>query len=168
MKEDNIIFKPAEESEIMIIQELAHTIWHNHYPGIITEEQINYMLDLMYSANVIKKEMTNGHQWILILEGDIPIGYISWFYEKKLRKVKLSKLYVLITYHGKGIGQKALEYVKSNAVKLKAGELYLTVNKTNHKAIEAYKRAGFSIEKSICTDIGNGFVMDDYVMSISL
>lgn len=42
---------------------------------------------------------------------------------------------------------------------------YLTVNKNNTKAISAYKNFGFIITDSTKTDIGNNYVMDDYIMT---
>ena len=50
----------------------------------------------------------------------------------------------------------------------KLSYIYLTVNKNNTSAINAYKKWGFITEKEACTDIGNGFVMDDYIMKINV
>jgi diamine N-acetyltransferase len=163
-----IKFKPAEEGDILLIQQLAHTIWHSHYPGIITVEQIEYMLKEMYSANCILHEMTAGHIWVLLFLDNQPIGFVSYYFEEENRKVKLSKLYILLSFHGLGLGRQALNYVKTCAGELQATDMYLTVNKQNKKAIDAYLKAGFYIEKSIVTDIGNGYVMDDYIMTCNL
>jgi diamine N-acetyltransferase len=163
-----LTFKAANENDINLIQQLAHTIWHSHYPGIITVEQIEYMLEVMYSASTINKELKEGHQWILLFLEDIPIGFISFFFDKEHNTVKLNKLYVLQTYHGLGFGQQALEYVKNCAAELGASDLYLTVNKLNKKAINAYSKAGFKIENSVITDIGKGYVMDDYIMNYKI
>jgi diamine N-acetyltransferase len=161
-------FKIAKEGDILLLQQLAHTIWHSHYPDIISVEQIEYMLDLMYSANCINKEINEGHKWVLLFLEDQPAGFLSYYFEAENRKVKLSKLYILQLYHGKGYGQQALNYIKTKAKDLKASVLYLTVNKLNQKAIDAYKKAGFQIKNKIRTDIGKGYVMDDYVMAFNL
>lgn len=163
-----ITFQPATTRDISLLQQLAHTIWHTHYPGIISTEQIEYMLNLMYSANTIEKELNLDYKWVLMLIKDQPIGFISYNNEAQLKKVKLSKLYLLPSYHGKGYGQQALEYVKKCAEELNATILYLTVHKQNKKAIAAYLKAGFYLEKEIKIDIGNGFFMDDYVMAYKL
>lgn len=162
-----IKFQLAGKSDIPLLQQLAHTIWHSHYPGIITVEQIEYMLSNMYSASQISKELDEGYFWVIILSEQQPIGFLSYHYEKN-SCVKLNKLYVLVAYHGKGIGQSALKYVKEEAKRLNANKLYLTVNKLNLKAIQAYEKAGFSAEKEVVTEIGNGYVMDDYIMSINI
>ncbi len=163
-----LTFKTAETGDILLLQQLAHTIWYSHYPGIITIEQIEYMLDLMYSANAINKEMMDGHKWVLMFVKDQPVGFISYYFEVDDKKVKLNKLYLLQSYHGLGYGQQALNYIKTRAKELLANVLYLTVNRKNKKAIDAYLKAGFFVEKSIITDIGNGYVMDDYIMTFKI
>jgi hypothetical protein len=39
------------------------------------------------------------------------------------------------------------------------------VNRNNSSAADAYRRSGFTVSEAARFDIGNGFVMDDYVMS---
>lgn len=79
-------FRIAKQGDILLIQELAHTIWHSHYPGIISVEQIEYMLDLMYSANCINKEITDDHKWVLLLLKDQPVGFLSYILNRKTGK----------------------------------------------------------------------------------
>lgn len=164
----NIIFKKAKADDVILIQQLAYTIWHSHYPDILTKEQIDYMLEKMYAAPVVLAEIENGYNWTLVLDNDQPIGFLEFHFENESNRVKLSKLYILLQYHKKGIGQIALNYIKNQSKLLNAEILYLTVNKNNKKAIEAYNRSGFIVEKELCVNIGNGFVMDDYVMIYSL
>ena len=164
----NLIFRPASISDALLIQQLANTIWLRHYPGIISIPQIEFMLEKMYSSSVIINEIEKGYHWIVVLDNNQPIGFIEFHFEEDTMKVKLSKLYILLHYHGKGVGQAALEYVKKQTKLLLAHTLYLTVNKMNSKAIAAYKKAGFIIEREMKVDIGNNFVMDDYLMSIQL
>lgn len=160
----NIIFQAATKTDILLLQELARTVWRNHYPGIISHEQIDYMLNKMYSAQVLASEIEKGICWVIIFDDLQPIGFISYHTDSDEKKVKLSKLYILTNYHGKGIGQAALQFVINKSIELNAHKLYLTVNKQNIKAIDAYKRAGFYVDSEVVADIGNGYVMDDYIM----
>ena len=41
--------------------------------------------------------------------------------------------------------------------------IWLTVNKRNDDSIAIYKKFGMEIIRSEVTDIGNGYVMDDFV-----
>jgi diamine N-acetyltransferase len=163
-----IKFQVAIKSDIPLLQQMAHTIWHNHYPGIISVQQIEYMLNKMYSATQILKELDAGYFWVLIFDDVQPVGFMAYHLDTEDSKMKLDKLYVLVTYHGKGIGQASLEFVKSEAKKENVSKLYLTVNKQNTKAIQAYIKAGFSVDCALVADIGNGYIMDDYQMSIPL
>jgi ribosomal protein S18 acetylase RimI-like enzyme len=165
-----ITYRQAQNNDINLIQELAHKIWFSHYPGIISNEQIDYMLKQMYSTAVIKKELEIGYFWDIIELDKTPIGFIAYCkeFDNNIEKLKLNKLYTLPEYHGKGIGQKSLEHVKNKAIKLGLQKVYLTVNKLNDKAIKAYNKFGFEIEQEVVTQIGNGYVMDDYIMSIQI
>jgi len=82
-----------------------------------------------------------------------------------INTVKLHKLYLLPEYHGKGIGALALARVEKVARKAGAHTIVLNVNKRNAKAIRAYERAGWRISEEVVNDIGNGYVMDDFVMT---
>jgi GNAT superfamily N-acetyltransferase len=156
------------ESDIDVLIPLAHRIWHAHYPGIITPEQIDYMLGRGYTKHVILNEMNNhGVIWLAIRTGDVMIGFAS-LGPYAPATMKLHKLYLHPDYHGKGVGARALAEVvliaKSNA----AATLVLNVNRHNTKAIRAYERSGWRVAEEVVVDIGNGFVMDDFVMTINV
>jgi GNAT superfamily N-acetyltransferase len=166
---DDITFRLATNEDIPLIQDLSGRIWREHYPGIITHEQIDYMLDKMYATNVMLDEIANkGHRYVIVAEGTMPIGYIAYRHEEKTRAVLISKIYLLPSFHGKGIGRRMLGHVKDDALKAGAQTLYLFVNKNNGKAIAAYERFGFVKVEAVVSDIGSGFVMDDFRMEFDL
>ncbi len=140
-------FKKAEIEDIPIIQELAHKIWHQYYPGIISVEQIDYMLQMMYSSSVLSRELIAEVRYELVIDDQVnqpvAIGFFSYQHEKGMHRLKLDKLYLLPEHHGQGIGQSMLSHVKAAGTRYKAHQLYLTVNKNNDKAIKAYKNLGF-------------------------
>ncbi len=161
-------FIKASKEDIFTIQHLARTIWFSHYPGIISEEQIEYMLNVMYSAETIAKEIQEGFYWYVAMVESQPVGFISFHFEKFHGNIKLEKLYILPSFHGNGNGQKALEFIKKNSKELGAKVLTLRVNKQNEKAIKAYLKSGFLKDYEDVANIGNGYVMDDFIMSIKL
>ncbi len=163
-----VTFKKATTEDIPIIQELARKIWHKYYPGIISVEQINYMLPMMYSTSVIYNELLTHIIYELVIYNQESIGYLSYQYEENKSRIKLNKLYLLPEYHSQGIGQAMLNRAEEVSQQYNVKQIYLTVNKNNKKAIKAYEKFGFILSESIINDIGGGHVMDDFIMIFNL
>lgn len=161
----NATIKAATASDLPIVAELAGIIWREHYPGIITYEQIDYMLERSYALDVMINEIENeGVKYDLIYESGAPIGFVAYGPAKKKDEMKIHKLYLLGSYHGKGYGSLLLQHALSEISKAGGKSVILQVNKHNNKAIEAYFKNGFIRRDAVVVDIGNGFVMDDYIM----
>jgi ribosomal protein S18 acetylase RimI-like enzyme len=163
----NVTFAIAAPSDIPLLQALARTIWRAHFPGIISVEQIEYMLDRMYATETIENEMRAGTCWELIREDAEAVGFLSYSHDETATRLKLHKLYVQVARHGQGLGRASLSHVMQAAAAHGAREVSLYVNKKNQKAIRAYERAGFVIAESVVNEFGAGFVMDDYRMTVS-
>ncbi len=146
------------------VRELAWVIWPRVYPGIISEEQIRYMLELRYDPDVLLADHEKGVCFALIFSGDEVIGFTAFEPRTEVGEAFLHKLYLLPECSGKGVGALALEWVAARAREQGLHGLRLCVNKHNTGAVRAYRRAGFSFDKDVVTDIGGGFVLDDYVM----
>ena len=159
----------ASEEHLPAISELAGVIWRACYPGIITNEQIDYMLARMYSLDVLRDEIrSQGIRYDrLLLDGELA-GFAAYGPTSEPGVIKLHKLYLLPELHGRGLGSRLLQHVEREVRTGAARRLILSVNKRNAKAITAYQRNGFVIAESVITDIGGGFVMDDYVMTKGL
>lgn len=151
--------------ELADVQALAQVIWRQYYPGIISGGQIEYMLARMYDLVVMQREMQEqGIEYDgLFLDGEM-VGFCSHGRQPGSDDYKLHKLYLLPEHHGKGWGRAALEYVAEQARASGCRCLILAVNKRNEKALRSYRANGFTVRSEIVTDIGHGYVMDDYVM----
>lgn len=158
-----IELKPATTQDIPVIAQLANTIWHQHYTSIIGTDQINYMLKMMYSDDSLSEQMTQkGHQFYLISDGQTNIGFISVSkMENATHSYFLHKYYLLQELAGKGSGTEAFNQLLKI---LHPEEIRLTVNRQNFKSINFYFKNGFKIEQVADFDIGNGYVMNDFVM----
>jgi GNAT superfamily N-acetyltransferase len=165
---DQVAITRLDENEIDTLIPLAYRIWHAHYPGIITPQQIDYMLARGYTRQVILDEMNHqGVIWLAIKAGGTMIGFAS-VGPYAPDTMKLHKLYLLPEHHGTGIGARALAEVEQIARNNAATTLVLNVNRHNSKAIRAYERAGWHVAEEVVVDIGNDYVMDDYVMAKKL
>ena len=159
-----IIIRPATLEDRAFIRSVSERTWPSTYGHIISQEQIDFMLDWMYSDESLAEQLNKGHQfYIASIDGD-EIGFCSVSAEEN-NSYKLNKLYVLPIAQGTGSGKallnKAIEVAKATG----ADSLFLQVNKHNN-AYTFYLKNGFIKEQEFKFDIGNGFYMDDYVMRL--
>jgi ribosomal protein S18 acetylase RimI-like enzyme len=160
---------PASETDLPDIARLAGVVWRAHYPGIISTEQIEYMLAKMYSLETLREEIRLRRiRYERLMVGQELAGFASHGPTERPKHFKLHKLYLHPACQRQGLGSLLLSHCEGEAGKLGADRLTLTVNKRNTKAIAAYLRNGFAITDSVVVDIGGGFVMDDYIMSKEL
>lgn len=154
-------------ADIPRIQTLARTIWNACYPGMISQAQIDYMLERMYAAATLAKELAAGIHYEFIVLERREVGYLALELPPPPAAATLHKLYLDPAWHGRGLGQATLKHALETARQAGLPRLELRVNRGNTRAIRAYSRGGFHITGSLCVDIGNGFVMDDHVMARS-
>ncbi len=160
---------PVTEEHLPALAELAGVIWRQHYPGIISPTQIDYMLARMYSPDALREEIrAKGIRFVqLLVEGRF-VGFASYGSTPEPGVMKLHKCYLLPEMHGRGLGSLLLQHCERETRKLGARRLVLAVNKHNTKAVAAYQRNGFTVAESVITDFGSGFVMDDFIMAKDL
>ncbi|GAA0134475.1 hypothetical protein YSY43_13150 [Paenibacillus sp. YSY-4.3] len=159
--------KIETEQEIASLADLASDIWHEYFVVIIPNEQIDYMVEKFQSFPALTDQITNqGYEYyFMTAEGD-PIGYLGVKQEEN--KLFLSKFYLQKEHRGKGYGSQAMELLVDICRNRNLGAIWLTVNRHNASTIAVYERKGFKTIRTQVADIGNGFVMDDYVMEKEL
>lgn len=158
-------FKEIKNTEdIKILSALAHKIWNAHYPLIIGQKQVDYMLGKMYSVESLNNQIfKEGHHFIAAYIEDKMEGFISYSCKNGDDYI-IHKLYIDTKIHRKGTGSALFHHVFGNR---KFKTIRLTVNRQNVTAINFYFKIGFVIEKIIDIDIGEGFLMNDFVMIYS-
>jgi len=164
----SVTILPATAEDLPAIEQLAGVIWRAVYPGIISIEQIDYMLARMYSPDVLRRELHSGIRFVRLLVGDELAGFASFGPVNEGKTMKLHKLYLHPRFHGRGLGSLLLQHCEQEICRLGHRRLLLNVNRRNARAIAAYQRNGFRIVETVLVDIGGGFVMDDYVMAKDL
>lgn len=154
--------------ELRRVAELADAIWHECFVGIISAGQIDYMVEKFQSLEAMTKQVEEqGYTYLAVYDGDDLCGYIAVKPEQDDRFF-LSKLYLRSDKRGQGIASAMLARVFSEARDAGKSSVYLTVNKHNDHAIAVYKKTGFVITDEVVTDIGGGYVMDDYIFTYTL
>ena len=160
-------FKIVDKEHIKELAELASGIWHEYWSCLLAAEQIDYMVEKFQSENAIIEQIKNeNYTYFFILKDGIKCGYFG--ISRKEDYLFLSKLYIKKEYRHQGIGRLAFEKVIEIAKDFGYSSIKLTVNKNNKKTIDAYLKYRLAIIDKDVTDIGNGFVMDDYIMEYTI
>jgi len=156
----------ATKEQLLIIQELAYKIWPDAYSEILSDAQLDYMLTNFYALSALEEQLAQGHIFLLAEEEGVFYGFAAYELNcKNSQKTKLHKIYVMPNTQGKGIGKLLLNEVENKARKAQNTHLFLNVNKYN-KAQSFYQKQNFKIILEEVIPIGNGYVMDDYVMEM--
>lgn len=153
-------------SDIPVIKEIAEKAWRPTYDHILTEQQTLYMLDLMYNSLTLENQIKGNIAFFMVDLGQETVGYFA-VENVSDQKVKLHKLYLDPTQKQKGFGRKIIQYIKDWALTNQKNSIILNVNK-NNSAVQFYQKVGFTILEEMILDIGEGYVMDDYIMQLHL
>ncbi|MDR2638160.1 MAG: GNAT family N-acetyltransferase [Zoogloeaceae bacterium] len=155
--------RPATDRDIPAVIELARETWQDVYPGIIPQAQIDFMLAERYAPARLHEDIAAAGKWLdLAIADDRAIGFA--FCEIRRGEYKLDRLYIHPEKQGKGVGSGLIAHAAARAKVLGYASMILSVNKRNEKAIRAYRKNGFSVREAVRAEIGQGFVMDDYIM----
>ncbi len=158
----------AKPKDLQLIQELAYKIWPDTYGKILSEEQLNFMLQKFYALDFLEVQMNSGQNFLLIEDENVTYGFASYElnYDNS-GNTKIHKIYVLPETQGKGIGKKLIDYIIEKAVLNTNSAVILNVNRFN-KALGFYEKIGFKIVETVDIEIGNGYLMEDYIMQMDI
>ena len=159
--------KPVlSNKEIKETAALAAIIWKNHFTPLIGSAQVDYMLDKFQSEKAIRQQIENGYLYFALMLEEKQIGYTGFRLDTDC--LFLSKLYIQKEYRGNGYSRLMLEQAEKIAKQNDRPIIRLTCNRHNDGSVAVYKKAGFQIVREEKTDIGSGFIMDDYVYKLPL
>ncbi|QOG01438.1 GNAT family N-acetyltransferase [Flavobacterium sp. MDT1-60] len=164
-----ITISEAAISDIKQIQDIVHITWPITYGEILSKEQLDYMLDLFYSDEVLLDQYNKKEQlFYMIYEDQTNLGFIGIEHNYNAKAVtKIHKIYLLPETQGKGIGKKVIDEIAELALDNNSTALILNVNRFN-SALGFYKKIGFEVVDEVNIDIGKGYLMEDYVMEKKL
>ena len=166
--------KKASEEDLKTIHDMAQVVFRHTYREILSPDQMEYMMDMMYSMPNLRIQLQEGHHYYIAYEGLTPRGYVSVQHEGSdgdgVEVFHLHKIYVMPDAQGQGVGLKLFETVTGhvrNAVPDKRARIELNVNKYN-KAVTFYKHLGMRVLLEEDFPIGNGFYKTDYIMGLDI
>lgn len=149
------------------LAELAYKIWNEYWPALIGQDQTNYMVEQFQSLPAIQRDMAeNAYEyWFIHATDDNRIvGFTGGHNEPETNRFFVSKIYLLSEERGKHFASSVIEFYENLCRERGFSAMYLTVNKGNELGVRAYTGKGFETIDAVETDIGQGFIMDDYIM----
>lgn len=147
---------------------IAKVTWNKTYRNIISQAQIDYMLQLFYNEKTLYEQINHPqhHFWVLTHQNEL-IGYAQCIEDENDCKVlKLSKLYVSPNTQQKGAGKLLMINIERACDTLNKSILTLNVNRQN-TAKTFYEKMGFKVVEEIDIPLGN-YWLNDYVMQKNL
>lgn len=160
--------KIESDEQIKELAALAKEIWNEYSIRFINQDQIDYMLEKFQSEQAMKNQIKfQRYRYYFLEEDGENFGYFAL--QPQNDNLFLSKIYIKDKFRGKGYAKKAFtNAIVPIAKELELPKITLTVNKYNLPSIMVYERLGFDRIKSQETDIGNGYIMDDYVYEYTI
>ena len=154
------------KEQISKVAALAEVIWHQHFTPIIGREQVIYMVEKFQSEAALEQQIANGYEYYQLFDGDEFCGYCGIHPENG--KLFLSKLYIKKEARGRHIASHAMNFLKDICRERGISAIWLTCNKHNNNTLAIYDHLGFKFIDTQVADIGNGFVMDDYILELTV
>ena len=158
----------AEDGAVIeALSAFATEIVREHFDPIIGAAQNDYMLARSQSASGIREQIEGGARYYIAADQDGKWLGFTAFYPRR-NEMYLSKFYVHKSQRGKGVARCMLELMIHAAKEEGLEKISLNVNRHNDLAIGAYEKMGFVFARAEQIDIGQGFVMDDFVYEYRL
>ena len=161
----------AGENDLPVIHDMAQIVFRHTYLDILSPQQMEYMMEWMYSLPNLHKQLSEGHVYFIAYISGRPCGYMSIQKEgidSGIMVFHLQKIYVMPSEQGKGVGKllfnQAVDYVTNSFL---PSRIELNVNRNNN-AVGFYRHIGMTILREGDFHIGEGFYMNDYIMGLDI
>ncbi len=158
----------AFTTDIPKIIEVAEDVWKQTYRVFLSEEQVEYMYNKMYTPEFIQWQMLTGTTYFMYLEDEKILGFVAYEIKEdvygllKNEVVYLHRIYIKQNKQRKGIGNALMNEIVKIALKNNCACIQLNVHRKNN-AMYFYKKMGFELYEK--TDIAYGkFWLNDYIL----
>ena len=156
--------KIETKDQIDVLAALAQEIWQGHFSKMMDEKTLKHLIKTVQSKEVILKQISEGYLYYFIEQDNSPAGYFAYKIHKAKKELFLSKIYLLPSQRGKGLGREVIESLQEICKKLELSKITLTVLNKNVGAVKAYEKLGFDNMGVIERDFGNNIKFNDYAM----
>lgn len=163
----NLILREAISSDFDAIIEIANKTWPATYGEILGDSQLEFMLSLFYTSKALEKNRNEGQDFLIVFENQRAVAFASYQNNYHENTTHIHKIYVLPKMHKCGIGVLLMAEIEKRAIAFGAKFLSLNVNRFNN-AKNFYTKIGFEVEREVDIEIGNGYLMEDYIMKKNL
>ena len=178
-----IEIKKATQDDLQVIHDMAQVVFRYTYREILSPEQMEYMMEMMYSLPNLHQQLEDGHHYYIAYDNanrNAPCGYVSVQYQGKdddgVEVYHLHKIYVMPQAQGRGVGmrlfQRIVDHVKSvvhDPAMFRQQHIRIELNVNKHNsAVNFYKHIGMRIIHEEDYPIGNGFYKTDYIMALDV
>lgn len=160
------ITKAFTEEHFAIIEALAWRIVPDFYAPFFERATAQYLVENGHTATALTMQMGNGAKHFLIEAEGAPVGYFSLAPAEG--GVLLSHFYVLSDYRGRGLGKLAMTFIDREVTGMGARRIELFVLRENIAAVGLYRKNGYAVASEVQTRLGNGAVLEDYLMRKSI
>ena len=164
---ETVVLEAVTSETVSALAELAHEIWFEYWPSLIGADQTSYMVDRFQSLPAIERDMRDhAYEYWFVRAADDGrvVGYTGGHVEPETNRFFISKIYLRAAERGRHFASAVVAFYERLCRERGLGAMYLTVNKGNELGTRAYRGKGFATIDAVETDIGHGFVMDDYIM----
>ena len=163
-----ITLRTASAADIPLLRRLAGAAFPPTYAAILSPEQLDYMMQWMYSEESLRGQLAAGQTFYIAALDGTPCGYLS-VEPQEPSLFHLQKIYVVPAAQGRGVGEalfrQAVAHVRTHG--MLPARLELNVNRYN-RAVGFYERMGMQRLRSVDIPIGEGFFMNDYIMGLEV
>jgi diguanylate cyclase (GGDEF)-like protein len=155
-----------EQAEVT--SDLAKRIWRESYPAVFSAAQIEFMLEKFQRADQIWQDIQSSQfQYDIVRYQDEWAGYMAARPDESAKTLILSHLYIDKLYRRNHLARQLLELLADRGKSLGFLSIQVNVGKQNDQSITFYENCGFTKTGSVTTDIGSGFILDDYIMTLT-
>lgn len=160
----SVVIRLMTENDIQAVQHIAEVSWHDTYENIIPLKIQERFLKLAYNMDTLKKRLKNSIFYVAETDGKL-VGFANYSPINKENRMELAAIYIHPVHQNQSIGSRFLDKAIASIPSLK--EIYIDVERDNHKGRSFYIAKGFTVVKEFEDDF-DGYLLQTIRMVLKL